>query len=98
MKFICRSACSGAETAELLSKLEYDELVDIMSHSEFDKLILKDCILWGVNIVKRNELREEPCLLKASIHCLLKNVVHTRCLFPKPHQVMCSVLSVIVRD
>lgn len=83
----CRSTLCSSEVAELLSKLEFDELVSIMSHKDFNPLLLKDCIDWGTNSIKKEHLTEEPAVLKASIHCLLKTVVYARSLFPKPHQV-----------
>lgn len=87
VKSRCRTACSSGVAASLLADLEYDELVGIMSQRDFDKTVLKECILWGVREIKMKRLGEEPALLKAAICCLLKEVAHARSLFPKPHQV-----------
>lgn len=83
----CRSASGGAEIAELLRHLEYDELMAVMSHRDFNPLLLKDCIEWACAEIRREGLQEEPVLLKASVECLLKIVVNLRGVFPKPHQV-----------
>lgn len=89
----CRSANRGTEIAELLSHLDYEELLSIMLHRDFNPLLFKDCIEWGCGEIRKNELQEEPVLLKASIHCLLKIVENLRGLFPKPHQVCFVFLS-----
>lgn len=83
----CRTTFCGVEMAELLSRLDYDELITIMSHRDFNPLLLKDCIDFGLNVISRDNLTEEPVLLKASVVCLLKIVANFRGLFPKPHQV-----------
>lgn len=101
VKARCRYGCEGMDAAKLLSKLEYEELTGLMSQKDFDKLVLKDCILWGLNQIRIHGLVEEPSLVKAAVHCLLKEVSRTRSLFPKPHQVsvhlfciFCLLLSV----
>ena len=53
LSFICRCCQgnqSGAETAQLLSKLEYEEIVSILSCKEFNSLNLKDCLKLGVQL------------------------------------------------
>jgi hypothetical protein len=53
LSFICRCCqCnqSGAETAQLLSKLEYEEIVSILSCKEFNSLNLKDCLKLGIQL------------------------------------------------
>lgn len=93
----CRTATSGKEIAELLSHLEYEELIEIMSHRDFNSLLLKDCIEWGCGEIKRDDLKVEPRLLKASVECLLKHVGNLIGLFPKPHQVGFDFFSIFFK-
>lgn len=79
----CRTNFCGNELAELLSRLDYEELTLIMSHRDFNPLLLKNCIEYAMDLIKD----DEPVLLKASVFCLLKIVANFRGLFPKPHQV-----------
>ncbi|KDR16213.1 huntingtin [Zootermopsis nevadensis] len=46
----CHCNQSGAETAQLLSKLEYEEIVSILSCKEFNSLNLKDCLKLGTQL------------------------------------------------
>jgi hypothetical protein len=53
LSFVCRCCqCnqSGAETAQLLSKLDYEEIVSILSCKEFNSLNLKDCLKLGIQL------------------------------------------------
>lgn len=74
----------GRETAELLSHLEYNEIISFLSSSDFNKLCLQDCIKLGL---KQHTFKEEPTILKACAHCLLKDITSIITRIPTPHQV-----------
>lgn len=79
--------CSiGREIAELLSKLEFNEIVSFMTNSEFNKQYLKDCLSLGLVNVKKSKLDGRD-LLVASVDCLLKEVSGIISRIPEPHQV-----------
>jgi hypothetical protein len=46
----CQCNQSGAETAQLLSKLEYEEILSILSCKEFNCLNLKECLKLGTQL------------------------------------------------
>lgn len=77
----------GRFMAELLNKIEYNEILSFMSSSGFNKNILRDCLRLG--LVNLNKLRaNEGCdLLRASIDCLLKDVSSIVFKIYEPHQV-----------
>ncbi|XP_069698723.1 huntingtin isoform X2 [Periplaneta americana] len=45
-----RCSQAGSETAQLLGKLEYEEIVSILSSKEFNALNLKDCLKLGTHL------------------------------------------------
>ncbi|CAG9829715.1 unnamed protein product [Diabrotica balteata] len=77
----------GREMAELLSKLEYNEIVSFMSSSGFNKHNLKDCLRLGLIGVDKLKTNGRCDLLRASIDCLLKDISSVVCKIPEPHQV-----------
>uniref|UniRef100_A0A6P7F8J4 Huntingtin-like n=1 Tax=Diabrotica virgifera virgifera TaxID=50390 RepID=A0A6P7F8J4_DIAVI len=77
----------GREMAELLSKLEYNEIVSFMSSSGFNKHNLKDCLRLGLMEVDKLKTNDSCDLLRASIDCLLKDISSVVCKIPEPHQV-----------
>lgn len=88
VKAKCCGQTSGPEAAEMLSKLTFEEQLEILSHEDFNKLVIKDCVLWAVNMIKCDGWVEEPDLLKSSVICLLKDVSSVVNCLPRPHQVM----------
>ncbi|XP_030750206.1 huntingtin isoform X2 [Sitophilus oryzae] len=62
------------ENAKVMEKLEYNELTTFMSSRDFDKVILRDCIEAGIRILRDEQLKEEPPILKASVNCILKDI------------------------
>lgn len=72
----------------LLNKLEYDEIVNIISSNEFNKCYIEKCIELGVDNIKKLQLEEEPPIIKACIYSLLNNLAEIRSKLPKPHQVI----------
>uniref|UniRef100_A0A1Y1K0T3 Huntingtin n=1 Tax=Photinus pyralis TaxID=7054 RepID=A0A1Y1K0T3_PHOPY len=87
VKSRCRSNKIEPEMGEVLSHLDYGDLLNIMSNKDFNVIVLKDCITWSVNFAKENHINEEPDLLRASINVLIKNVGNIRSLLPKSHQI-----------
>lgn len=77
----------GRETAELLSHLEYNEIISFMSSSEFNKLCLQDCIKLGLKYFEQHTMKEGPAILKACADCLLKDITSIVNRIPTPHQV-----------
>ncbi|CAH1990108.1 unnamed protein product [Acanthoscelides obtectus] len=59
------------ETAELLSKLEYNEIISFMSSSSFNKSCLKDCLRLGLEMNRKDD---ESDIAKASVDCVVKDV------------------------
>lgn len=80
----------GMETAELLNKLEYSEVLSFMSSADFNKMCIKDCILLSLRDFNIKKLSQEPDLLKASTDCLLKDITGIISRLPKPHHVSLS--------
>ncbi|KAK4875471.1 hypothetical protein RN001_011893 [Aquatica leii] len=87
VKSKCRCNKVDPEIAELLYNLYYEDLINIMANKDFNRLILKHSIMWSLNNIRENGLENEPDLLKASINCLIKNIVDVANLLPKSHQV-----------
>ncbi|XP_047352945.1 huntingtin isoform X1 [Vespa velutina] len=89
------------ESAQLLSNLNFEDCLSIISSKEFDIIILKDCITLGVRLTIENcqklELRkihntkihnfEASPLYTAAKQCLLEHVRNVTELMPKPHYV-----------
>lgn len=61
------------EAAQLLSCLEFEEIVAFMDSSDFNKAGLKDCLKLGLS---HADAKKESSLLKASIKCILNNIVN----------------------
>lgn len=80
VKSRCRSGEYGPEVAQLLSLLEYDDLIEILLMKDFRRPILRDCILWCVE-------RGSSALFGATVEVILKGMQEIRALFPRPHQV-----------
>ncbi|KAK2585924.1 hypothetical protein KPH14_010508 [Odynerus spinipes] len=89
------------ESAQLLSNLNFEDCLSIISSKEFDIAILKDCITLGVRLTVENcqklELEriqnetihnfEASSLYTAAKQCLLEHVHNITELMPKPHYV-----------
>nr|CAI5834822.1 unnamed protein product [Callosobruchus analis] len=73
------------ETAELLSRLEYNEMISFMSSSSFNKSCLKDCMMLGLQM---NGKDEESDIAKASVDCLVKDVTSVVSRITHPQQVV----------
>lgn len=91
----CQNTYLGPESAELLNKLPYDDIIFIMSQKDFNKLILKDCIKLTLNIYD-GEMTEESSLLKTTTEILIKHVLYLKSLVPKSHQVS-SIYPTVIR-
>lgn len=87
IKTKCETGCVGQDIAELLNSLDYDDLITITHGKGFNKLLLKDCILFGRNEMQKCGLEEESPLLRASITSVLASVMHFRKLNPLHHEV-----------
>ncbi|XP_017781525.1 PREDICTED: huntingtin [Nicrophorus vespilloides] len=72
----CETANKGVETAELLSKLSYEDVSNILRSKGFPKSVLKDCFNFG---------GEE--LLKVCSDYLFAEIKRIREAMPTPHQV-----------
>nr|CAH7759250.1 unnamed protein product [Callosobruchus chinensis] len=72
------------ETAELLSRLEYNEMISFMSSSSFNKSCLKDCLRLGLQL---NGKEVESDIAKASVDCLVKDVTSVVSRIAQPQQV-----------
>ncbi|RZC38340.1 huntingtin-like [Asbolus verrucosus] len=82
-----RGKCNSKETAQLLSCLNYEELKIFMENEDFNRAVFKECFRLGWCAIKKNQLEEEPPLIKASVECLLKEVADICERIPQPHQV-----------
>lgn len=87
VKAKCCCSSVGPEMAELLSYLEYENLLEIMDDKNFNKAILKQCIVWCKNKVLVENCDTELPLMKATVNTLIKNVKFLRTILPMPHQV-----------
>ncbi|CAG9862370.1 unnamed protein product [Phyllotreta striolata] len=81
----------GRFIAELLNKVEYNEIVSFMSSSGFNKHILRDCLRLGMMNLSKLRANEGCDLLRASIDCLLKDVSNVVSKITTPHQVFSPV-------
>lgn len=77
---------SDKESAELINKLDYEDILCIMSNIDFNSCILKDCLELVQREVQENG-KNDPPLLKATVVTLMKNISSIKGLIPKPHQV-----------
>ncbi|XP_066998979.2 huntingtin [Anabrus simplex] len=46
----CEKNCSGWESAQLLSKLDYEQIVSVLNSPEFNLLVLQDCLKLGTQL------------------------------------------------
>jgi hypothetical protein len=83
-----RGKCNNKETAQLLCRLNYEELSRFMRNGDFYKGIFKECIQLGLNCTKRDKAEVESPLIKASVECLLDEVRKICDRVPEPHQVL----------
>lgn len=77
---------SNRESAELINKLGYEDILSVMSNIDFNCSILKDCLILVETIVQGNEKKDIP-LLRATVTTLMNNISSIKGLIPKPHQV-----------
>lgn len=92
---------SGKESAELLNKLEYEDMLTIMSNIDFNHSILKDCIILVKRDAGNGSSDQESPLLRATIVTVLNHIAYIKSLIPKPHQVcICSykLVTIKIRD
>ncbi|XP_071441491.1 huntingtin [Hetaerina americana] len=103
----CESKCSGQEVAQLLSKLEFDDIISIMSCKDFNGSVLENCLKLGLQLTlqalqgwsKSNfgsfeDLKSPDAaspLYKASKITLLQSITRLNGLVPRPHQVFLPV-------
>lgn len=74
VKSKCKTSnLKGEECAELLSKLEYEDLIEVMSSNDFNKIIVKHCFLWCLQKSKLTSL-DEHALYKASVNVTLTDL------------------------
>ncbi|KAG8226330.1 hypothetical protein J437_LFUL009907, partial [Ladona fulva] len=88
----CESKCSGQEVAQLLSKLEFDDIIAIMSCKDFNGSALQG---WSnTNYCSTEESKSSEAgspLYLASKITLLQSVHRLNELVPRPHQVFSPV-------
>ncbi|KAJ9589854.1 hypothetical protein L9F63_017009 [Diploptera punctata] len=82
----------GVETAQLLSKLDYDQIAYILNCKEFNPLNMLYCFKLGTQLTLQNassqtQTEQESALYRASRELLLQQIANIRALMPKPHQV-----------
>ncbi|CAH1155948.1 unnamed protein product [Phaedon cochleariae] len=73
------------ETAQLLDKLEYSEILSCMSSSAFNKSCLRNCLRLGLTNVRKQAKSD---LVRASTECLVKDIASLVAKMPCPHQVI----------
>lgn len=71
----------GRECSELISRLDYDEIKDLMFSDDFNKAILTNCLQLGLDMCNDH-------LIRASTECLIRQIVLINSQLPRPpHQV-----------
>nr|XP_023020492.1 huntingtin [Leptinotarsa decemlineata] len=83
----CNDANIGNEMAELLSQIEYHEIISFMCSDGFNKSCLKDCLRLGLENIRKQKLTAESDLISASIDCVLKDIDILVSKMPSNHQV-----------
>ncbi|XP_046383294.1 huntingtin isoform X2 [Ischnura elegans] len=103
----CECKCSGQEVAQLLSKLEFDDIISIMSCKDFNGSVLENCLKLGLQLTLQaiqgwskssfgssDDMKScDPVspLYKASKITLLQSITRLNGLVPRPHQVFLPI-------
>ncbi|XP_008191527.2 huntingtin [Tribolium castaneum] len=64
-----REKCNSKETAQLLTRLDYEELCNFLRNADFSKVVFKECLRLGLD---RNKTVEP--LITATVTCLSEEV------------------------
>lgn len=66
-----REKCNNKETAQLLTRLDYEELCNFLRNATFSKVVFKECLRLGLELKNGSE---ELALITATVTCLLEEV------------------------
>lgn len=87
LKLKCANAVPGKEIAELLMRLNKEDLTKVMKEGEFNMNLLRECMLLANNYMKSSDVMEDRSFFESGSRYLLQRLstLVQRC--PKKHEV-----------